>query len=239
MSEDATDERLRLGGWHDPDTIRYGTLLLLLLTSFFVSGIRAEVSDIIVWILNTAIVVSAFRLTRLTDTPTKMAIFCVVAALAFALGLATEVTDHGRGWAYMLQFLMLIVLWLGLLVSILRRSTVDGQTFVGSAAAYFLIGLAFSWVYLAIDVWDDDQLNLDPADTADYPEFSFVVMTTIGFGNQLPTANLAARLVVVEVLIAQLFLATFVARMVSLYGRGRPRMRREPDADAQADDPAT
>ena len=76
MSEDATDERLRLGGWHDPDTIRYGTLLLLLLTSFFVSGIRAEVSDIIVWILNTAIVVSAFRLTRLTDTPTKMAIFC-------------------------------------------------------------------------------------------------------------------------------------------------------------------
>jgi Ion channel len=98
---------------------------------------------------------------------------------------------------------------------------VDGQTLVGSAAAYFLIGLAFSWLYLAIDVWNNDQLNLDPANTADYPEFSFIVMTTVGFGNQIPTANLAARIVVVEVLIAQLFLATFVARIVSLYGRRR------------------
>ena len=215
-----------LGGWRSGTTIRYGSLLLLLVSSFLFSGFKTDITDGIVWVLNLMIVLSAYRLTSITNTPTKMAVFATFAVGTLVLLALTDTLDAGRGWGYLAQFGLLILIALGLVGSILRRPQVDAQTLVGAAAVYVLIGLAFSWLYLAIDVWDDSQISLDPANTAEYPEFSFVVLTTIGFGNQLPTAALAARLVVVEALIAQLFLATFVARMVAMYGT-----RRAPEVD--------
>jgi hypothetical protein len=226
MTQPDIGDSFELGGWRSGTTIRYGSLLLLLVLSFLFSGFKTDIADGIVWVLNVLIVLSAYRLTSITNTPVKMGVFVAFAVGALVLLVVTDAVDSGRGWGYLAQFGLLILIALGLVGSILRRPQVDAQTLVGAAAVYVLLGLAFSWLYLAIDVWDDSQISLDPANTAEYPEFSFVVLTTIGFGNQLPTASLAARLVVIEALIAQLFLATFVARMVAMYGT-----RRAPEVD--------
>lgn len=207
--------------WADPTTLRYGSLLLLLVLSFFVSGFSSDIANHVVWAMNILIVLSAFKLTRITRTRTQMLVLTTLAVVAFALGAITSVRDEWRGLAYMAQFFLLGFIAFALIFSILRRPTVDRQTLLGAAAAYFLMGLMFSWLYLAIDLWDDSQINLDPSSTAEYPEFSFIVMTTVGFGNQIPTANLASRIVVMEAVTAQLFLATFVARMVAMYGGAR------------------
>ena len=207
--------------WADATTIRYGSLLFLLVLSFLVSGFSSNLADHAVWAINIFVVLAAFKLTRITRTRTQMLILTALAIMAFALGAFTSVRDEWRGVAYLAQFFLLGFIAFSLIVSILGRPYVDRQTLLGVSAAYLLIGLMFSWLYLAIDVWDDAQINLDPADTADYPEFSFIVQTTVGFGNQIPTANMAARFVVIQAVTAQLFLATFVARMVAMYGRPR------------------
>jgi len=71
-----------------------------------------------------------------------------------------------------------------------------------------------------------------PHDQGEYLYFSFVVLTTLGFGNQLPTASFSARFTVIEAMTGQIFLATFVARLVSLYPRRSAPPRPGADSDA-------
>jgi len=52
--------------------------------------------------------------------------------------------------------------------------------------------------------------------------FSVVTLTTVGYGDITPATELAKRLVVVGAFVGQVFLITFVARLVSLWtGRFR------------------
>ena len=48
--------------------------------------------------------------------------------------------------------------------------------------------------------------------------FSFITLTTVGFGDITPISELAKRLVVIEAFVGQVFLITLVARLVSLWG---------------------
>jgi hypothetical protein len=47
------------------------------------------------------------------------------------------------------------------------------------------------------------------------------LQTTVGFGNQLPTESFSSRIVVTQAVLGQVFLATLVARLVTLYGNAR------------------
>ena len=51
--------------------------------------------------------------------------------------------------------------------------------------------------------------------------FSFVTLATLGYGDIVPRTDVARGLAIVEGVGGQLFLAVMVARLVSLYGRGR------------------
>ena len=48
--------------------------------------------------------------------------------------------------------------------------------------------------------------------------FSFVTLTTLGFGDIAPASQAARALVVVEALVGQLYLVITLARLVTLYG---------------------
>jgi voltage-gated potassium channel Kch len=52
----------------------------------------------------------------------------------------------------------------------------------------------------------------------DYTYFSFVTLTTVGYGDVTAASDLAKRLVVVEAFVGQVFLIVLVARLVALWG---------------------
>ena len=146
----------------------------------------------------------------------------MLAAIAIGAVIISIVADNGSEFSAVSAFAqcaLLVVLVLAILRAVLRHEQVTIQTIVGAIAAYALIGMAFSWLYLGMDSVSDTQFSMAPTDASAYPEFSFVVLTTLGFGNQLPTASFSARFTVMEAMTGQIFLATFVARLVSLYPR--------------------
>jgi hypothetical protein len=59
--------------------------------------------------------------------------------------------------------------------------------------------------------------------------FSFVTLTTTGYGNLVPAANPGQSLAVLEALLGQLFLITAVGKIVTAW---RPRAWRESPRDA-------
>lgn len=104
----------------------------------------------------------------------------------------------------------------------LRPGAVDGERIFAALDAYLMVGLIFAVCY-----WLADQTLAasfgGPAEPAltlrQAVYFSFVTIATLGYGDIVPTSDIARSLAVVEAVSGQLYLAVLVARLVSLYAR--------------------
>lgn len=147
------------------------------------------------------------------------------AAVAAAVG---AVVTWGLGWAYDVNLTGQKILSLGsvalYLVAIavighylIRRPAVDARTLFGAVAIYLMLGLVFAFAYRSISLIQTDPAFFGAAgsgDSADFLFFSFVTLTTTGYGNLIPETNPGQSVAVLEVIIGQLFLVTAVAKVV-------------------------
>jgi Ion channel len=76
-------------------------------------------------------------------------------------------------------------------------------------------------LYLAAQEFRDEPFFAQPGphQKSEYPYFSFVALTTLGFGDLSPSVGLPQALTVLEALAGQIFLVTLVARLVTLWVR--------------------
>ena len=102
----------------------------------------------------------------------------------------------------------------------LRSGRVDSERIFAALDAYLLAAFVFGVVYWALDrEWPgafgpETAASLTPR-RAIY--LSFVVISTLGFGDIVPVSGTAQGLVSVEAVGGQMYLAVLVARLVSLY----------------------
>ncbi|TCZ56306.1 two pore domain potassium channel family protein [Roseicella aquatilis] len=119
------------------------------------------------------------------------------------------------------------MLALSLLASaVLRQSLASGRITLrriqGAIAAYLLIGLVFACAYdlVATFVPGAFAQNGQPLAarvlSGDFVFFSFVTLTSTGYGDMVPVHPVARTLAMLELLTGQLYLAVVIARLVSL-----------------------
>ena len=106
-----------------------------------------------------------------------------------------------------------------------RAESVDSEHVFAALDAYLLVGLIFGVSYTLLDgIWPDSfgaALESDLSTTRSI-YFSFVTLATLGYGDIVPTSDVARGIVILEAVIGQFYLAVVVARLVSLYS-GTPR----------------
>jgi hypothetical protein len=104
---------------------------------------------------------------------------------------------------------------------VLHHRRVTYETVLGALCAYVLIGLLFAFVYIAVEEVRDTPFFVQPGphDQGEFLYFSFVALTTLGFGDLSPSEGLPQALTVIEALIGSIFLVTLVARLVTLWVR--------------------
>jgi Ion channel len=112
------------------------------------------------------------------------------------------------------------------------RRTVDLVTLLGALAAYLFIGMAFAFAYRLLGAVQASPFFGAGGDGTVSQDlfFSFVTLTTTGYGNLVPATNPGQSLAVLEALTGQLFLVTAVGKVVSAW---RPRNWGDPDPDAE------
>jgi voltage-gated potassium channel Kch len=101
---------------------------------------------------------------------------------------------------------------------------VDGATVLGALSVYLLIGLFFASVYGVIASIGSGPLfaqALGDGSSIDWTYFSFVTLTTVGFGDITARADIARVLAVSEALLGQIYLVTVVALLIGNIGRER------------------
>lgn len=100
-----------------------------------------------------------------------------------------------------------------------KQSHVDMALIYGALSVYLLIGMAFAWAYEAIYLVYPDSFSGFTAQEShlsslDY--FSFVTLTTLGYGDISPNNQLAGSMATLEAIIGQVYLTVLVARLVGM-----------------------
>jgi len=110
-------------------------------------------------------------------------------------------------------------------VNILRRmlkqQEVTRETIFSAIVAYLLIGLMWAFLYMLVEKLAPGSFAFPDTDlrtTAMHFEyFSFVTITTLGYGDILPVTNKASSLAMLEALVGQIYLVVLVAWLVGMH----------------------
>lgn len=205
-----------------PRLDRFGALLAFLLIAFLFLGTTDRLWATLVGVLaNLAALVVGFSSTGLREHHRRTAVFATMGVVGLILIAAFDVTTVAAGVGASLQAMVLGAVLAALVRRVLQHREVALATILGVISAYVLIGLIFAWILLALVGFRGGEI-LDPPVTAVPVYYSFVVLSTLGFGDITPVDELARRISAIEAMTGQIFLATVVARFVALYGQRRP-----------------
>jgi hypothetical protein len=106
---------------------------------------------------------------------------------------------------------------------------VDREHVFAALDVYLLVGLAFGVVYWLLESVVPGSFSAGGSGGLTPPRaiyFSFVVQSTLGFGDVLPIGDEAQGLVVAQSVGGQMYLAVLVARLVSLYSASHDQAQR-------------
>ena len=201
----------------------YGLVLLLIVLTY-VLALMADRR----WLVTVLLFVQTGTVWQALRTSRARPAVRLAAAGVFALALITAAVNLFAAGTPLtgLTFLAASLLYLIAPLSIVRDigfdRGVDHQTMIGALTAYLLIGMAFGFGYQCVAVLQPGPLFGDAGDPALSQAlfFSFVTLTTTGYGDVVPAGNPAQSIAVLEALIGQLFLVTAVAKVVENW---RPR----------------
>jgi Ion channel len=123
---------------------------------------------------------------------------------------------------YILAAIAAFMLGTLLLVRVLRDGRINVNRIIGSVGVFLLIGIVFANGYRLVALYADGAFAIGgtpvPA-SAFLPRvvyFSFVTLSTLGYGDITPVHPFARSLVMMEAVTGQLFLAILVARLVAM-----------------------
>lgn len=123
-------------------------------------------------------------------------------------------------WQQGLSGIFLIQMLAMILIHIEKEDEVTLDLIMASACAYILIGLVWAYFYHFVEVLHPQSFTLPwtPGDDLwDFYYYSFVTLTTVGYGDITALTKPARALSILEALTGQLFLAIMISRLVGLH----------------------
>jgi len=109
---------------------------------------------------------------------------------------------------------------------------IDGNKIIGSLSLYILLGLIWAVIYLLLLAIDSAAFS--GIETINWQQsfsrvayYSFVTLTTLGYGDILPTNHLAEFFVYLEAIIGVFYMAIIVSSLISLRLSALEKERKE------------
>lgn len=179
--------------------------------------------------LLTSLFFSLLMVSGIVNISRRPSIRCVagmVACSAIALRWLTHVrpTPETLRWGSLASLIYMIMLSMVILYKVfMDDKPVTANRVKGAVAAYLLFGITWSVLYGFLDQVLPNAFNLPqaagdygPARQEVFVYYSFITLTTVGYGDISPTHDVSRMFAVMEALVGQLYPATLLARLVSL-----------------------
>ena len=211
---------------------KFRTLLILLFTLAIMDPVLKELGDFGLFFLDVLFTVAL--LTALYSVSSNRRLLfagIILVTPIFILGLS----DYAKTDFYLtLLVYTLAITFFGLvgisiLIHIMSEERVTSDLIYGSACVYLLIGFAWAIAYGFIEVLLQGSFRIDGT-VMSHPDllgqysflndnltyYSFVTLTTLGYGDIIPMTGPAKLSSALEAVVGQLYIALLVARLVGL-----------------------
>lgn len=106
------------------------------------------------------------------------------------------------------------------LSNVMAREKVSSDVIMGAACAYFLFGILWAYVFFFLETALPGAFQFGAKQAREFAHFvyySFVTLTTLGYGDITPVSSHARSLAVLEATTGQLYLAVLIARLVGMH----------------------
>jgi len=201
---------------------KYYHLLAILLIGFIVFGFMADREGRYP-ILPTIFVAGILFSLRAVEIPRLLFIFSFILG-SLALALDFMILQNRVAWTVWLQeipvFIYMAFLSLAIILLLKKIFTalkVTSDTICGGVCVYLLIGFLWAVFYSAIYIADPGAfVSSNLPNQYSLMHFSFITMTTVGYGDIQPVNKLAMVLSNLEAIAGQMYIAIFVTRLVNL-----------------------
>jgi hypothetical protein len=220
---------------------RFGLVLTLLLATYTFMAIGASGS----WVRVVTVTLQGLTLlAALRAAQVHRRTFRLAAAVAGAALLASLVSlffdrgSDGTGLFFALNVLMVAGAPIAIGRALWRRPAVDVHTVLGAVCIYVLVGMLFAFLYGAVGYLAPEPFFVQTSDptSADFLYFSFITLTTVGYGDYTAAGGLGRALASIQALLGQIYLVTVVATIVS--GMTHTRAERARSATTPDDAPS-
>jgi len=127
-------------------------------------------------------------------------------------------------FALFLAYILIIIL-----SHIFREKEVTEDLITGAVCAYLLLGILWTFVFYFLELAKEGSFSLAKTlreDVGPFLYYSFVTLTTVGYGDIVPLTAPARSLAVLEAVTGQLYLAVTIARLVGVHA-SQSRLREE------------
>lgn len=203
-------------------TILLGLLLIYVVATPFFAQVINE--SLFLDIIFSAVMVSAI-LTLSREKKSRIVVILLVLPCLVLLWLnlpdsSAEIFLAGTALQAVFNFSMVfIIMWLVFQAPVITRDILSA-----SIVAYLFVALFFAKSFLVLEILSPGSFSISSdrimTDPSVMKYFSFVTLTTLGYGDVVPISDQAKTMAISEALIGQIYLTVLIARLVGVYAAG-------------------
>jgi len=206
---------------------RFTILLVAILAMSVVPLVRGETggwgSGLLVGFVLLAAVHANSRKPRTTLIFTVLAVIVFGGRLGTLFGPRFRYQEQWDAGSYVVAAAFLGITVVMVFAAIIRAPRISGDAVMGAVCVYMLIGYTWAYFYALVEIVEPGSFNFPAyalSEQGTPPEFtfgyySFVTLTTLGYGDITPISNRARTLSWLEAVAGVSYMATVIAFLVS------------------------
>jgi len=202
---------------------RFGLVLALLLATFIflASGPEGDWVPFVSSLLQGATLLAAMAAAGISRRTFRLVVVVVVVALIASLGVWLSGFDGDTSVLLLVNALLVLTAPVVIARALIRRGVIDIKTVLGAICIYVLLGMLWAFTFATIAAFQSAPFFAQEshATVADFQYFSFVTLTTTGYGDLTAAEGAGRAVAVLEALVGQLYLVTVIAVIVSRMAR--------------------
>lgn len=204
----------------------FRALFLCLIVMLLSTGVPIYTKGIALWelLFYIAILLGLFTMSP-KDTDFKVNFYLALVAIFSFIAYMISKDNTIFIFTLIVKFTFFISIAIVFFIKILQTKTVSRDTVIGTISIYILIGFSFSILFqifyhinpeyiITTDHQNSTEFFSDP-NTFVY--FSFITMTTIGYGDIIPIFPLARMICMLEGLFSQVYLTVLTAIIIGKF----------------------
>jgi len=194
-------------------------ITLLIIYPFFRES-KLFLAPLILYLLNGIVILAIIYEVSFTTMQFLFAVAVGLPSIIIGWFPDTPVTDFIQAFLHIILYFYAIFMILSVLMP---QKTADIETIYGTISVYILIGLCWANIYQIVDFFSPGSFMFThafierPFDWSDYLYYSFVTLTTLGYGDIVPIAPQARSCAILESIFGVIFIAVMVSKTIGLY----------------------